>query len=421
MTQQEKPLLKFPAHFLWGASSSAHQVEGNNHNQWSVWELENAKALAKMSTGQAKWLPSWSRIEKIATNPHNYVSGMATDHYNKYREDFLLLKKMNMNAWRFSIEWSRIEPEEGAWNAEAIEHYRTYLQTLQKVGIEPVVTLWHWTVPVWFENAGGWTRGSNVAYFVRFAEKVIEELGKDFRYIVTLNEPEVYLAKGYLAADWPPQMRSKLKAFRVLTNLIKAHKKVYKAAKKTGRKYKVGIAKNVAHHYPGDDSLLSRLTAGFMRWAQDYYILGRTNKTTDYIGLNYYFSNRYYGTRVHNPNERVSDLGWDMQPANIQFVLEDLADRYDKPIIITENGLADANDEYRQWWIGQTLMAMHRALQNGVKLEGYLHWSLTDNFEWSSGFWPRFGLAKVDYVTKKRTLRPSAVWFAGVIKKLRSS
>lgn len=415
-----KPILKFPSNFLWGASSSAHQVEGGNHNQWTVWELENAKALASMSKRQAKWLPTWDEIENQATNPHNYVSGEATDHYKRYKEDFLLIKKLNMNAWRFSIEWSRIEPEEGVWNAEAIEHYRTYLQTLQKIGVEPVVTFWHWTVPVWFEEKGGWLRTKNIAYFVRFAEKLLEELGKEFRYIITLNEPEVYVAKSFLTADWPPQVRSKLKSFRVLKNLIKAHKRVYKLAKKTGRKYRLSIAKNAAFHYPGDDSLLSRVTAGFMRYIQDNYILNRVNKTTDFIGLNYYFSNRYYGNRVHNPNEKVSDLGWDMQPANIQYVLEDLADRYEKPIIITENGLADANDEYRKWWLSQTLMAMHRALLNGVKLEGYLHWSLTDNFEWSSGFWPRFGLAKVDYATKKRTLRPSAIWFAGVIKKLRT-
>jgi len=421
VNQQEKPILKFPPHFLWGASSSAHQVEGGNHNQWSVWELENAKALASMAKSQANYLPKWDEIETQATNPHNYVSGEATDHYHRYKEDFLLLKKLNMNSWRFSIEWSRIEPEEGAWNAEAIEHYRTYLQTLQKIGVEPIVTLWHWTVPVWFEQKGGWTKRQNIAYFVRFAQKVFEELGREFSYVITLNEPEVYVAKSFLTADWPPQQRSRLKAYRVLANLIKAHKRVYKMAKKLGRKFKISIAKNTAHHYAGDDSILSRANAGLMRWVQDYFTLNRVNKTTDFIGLNYYFSNRYYGMRMHNPNTKVNDLGWDMQPANIQYVLEDLADRYEKPIIITENGLADADDEYRQWWLGQTLMAMHRAIQNGVKLQGYLHWSLTDNFEWSSGFWPRFGLAKVDYNTKKRTLRPSAIWFAGVIKKLRQS
>jgi beta-glucosidase len=132
--------MNFPAHFLWGASSSAHQVEGGNHNQWTVWELENAKVLAQKAKYQAKYLPKWEKIEAEATDPMNYVSGRATDHYNRYEEDFAIIKKLHLNAWRFSIEWSRVEPEEGAWNAEAIQHYREYLQRLKQLEIEPIVT-----------------------------------------------------------------------------------------------------------------------------------------------------------------------------------------------------------------------------------------------------------------------------------------
>jgi beta-glucosidase/6-phospho-beta-glucosidase/beta-galactosidase len=156
-----------------------------------------------------------------------------------------------------------------------------------------------------------------------------------------------------------------------------------------------------------------------MKYAEDTFIMRRVRKHLDFIGLNYYFSNRYYGNRTHNPNEKTNDMGWDMQPANIEFVLKDLYDRYELPIIVTENGLADRDDEYRVWWLSQTLLAINRAMQAGVKVDGYLHWSLTDNFEWSSGFWPRFGLAAVDYATKKRTLRPSAVWFAKLLSKIR--
>lgn len=410
--------LKFPKRFLWGASSAAHQVEGGTHNQWSVWELENAKVLAETAKYQANYLPKWDDIKAEATDPANYISGKATDHYNRYEEDFAILKKLNMNAWRFSIEWSRIEPEEGSWNAEAVEHYRTYLQRLKDLGIEPVVTLWHWTVPTWFEAKGGFRRRENIKYFLRFAEKVLEELGRDFRYIITLNEPEVYVSKGFLSADWPPQIHSKWQAFWTLMHLMVAHKKVYKLAHAKGRKYLVSIAKNCAYHYAGDDAKLSQWTAAFMRWGSDYFWLNRIKHHIDFIGLNYYFSNRYYGYRMHNPNEMVSDLGWNMEPANIEFVLKDLYDRYNKPILITENGVADRDDEYRKWWLTQTLLAMHRAIQGKVRLEGYLHWSLTDNFEWSSGFWPRFGLVGIDYKTKKRTIRPSAVWLGKLIKKL---
>lgn len=419
MKKDSKLTLKFPNHFLWGAASSAHQIEGNNHNQWSVWELENAKVMAETAKYQANYLPKWDDVAPEATNPHNYVSGRAADHYNKYEEDFSLLKKLNMNAWRFSIEWSRIEPEEGTWNAEAIEHYRTYLKKMAAIDVEAIVTLWHWTLPTWFAQRGGFAKAANVKYFARFVEKVFDELGQHFRYVITLNEPEVYAFKSYALGEWPPQERSSVKQKRVLINLIAAHKKAYKIARTKGRKYLVSIAANIAHHTAGDDAKLTEATTVYKKW-EDYFFLSRVRRYVDFIGLNYYFSNRYYGYRMHNRDLHLNDLGWDMQPANIEFVLKNLADRFGKPIIITENGVADRDDQYRKWWIMQTVMAMHRALQNGVDLQGYLHWSLTDNFEWSSGFWPRFGLVAVDYKTRRRSPRSSAVWFAKVIKQLQN-
>ena len=420
MKQDPKLPLKFPKSFLWGAASSAHQVEGGNHNQWSVWELENAQVLAQKSRYLFGHLPKWNEIKHEAAKPQNYVSGRATDHYHKYPEDFAILKKLNMNAWRFSIEWSRIEPEEGAWNAEAIEHYRTYLQRLKALDIEPIVTLWHWTQPVWFDQKGGFTKRGNIAYFERFAAKVFDELGRDFRYVITINEPEVYVTKSFFLHDWPPQVASKSAGIKTLLNLLAAHKKVYKLAHAAGRKYKVSIAKNSGHHYAGDDAWLSKMAAGVGKWASDYFILNRIKKHLDFLGVNFYQTYRYYGYRMHNATEQVNDYGWDMQPENIEPVIKDLYDRYNVPIIITENGVADRDDEYRKWWISQTLMAINRSLQSGVKIEGYLHWSLTDNFEWAEGFWPRFGLVAVDYKTLKRHIRPSATWFGGVIKKLRS-
>lgn len=420
MKPEPKLPLHFPKHFLWGAASAAHQVEGGNHNQWSVWELEHANVLAQKARYRSGGLPKWQAIKSEATRPENYVSGRATDHYRRYQEDFDLLKKLNMNAWRFSIEWSRIEPEEGAWNAEAIEHYRTYLRRLKKMGIEPIVTLWHWTVPVWFDQKGGWEKRRNITYFERFAAKVLEELGREFRYIVVLNEPEVYVMKGYILAIWPPQRPSKVLAARVLFNLLTAHKRVYKIVRSAGRKYRVGIAKFCAYHYPGDDAWLSKFTAAVAGWAGNYFVTNRLKKHLDFIGLNFYKAFRYYGYRMHESNDMPNDMGWDMQPDKIEQVIKDCYDHYNIPIIVTESGVADRDDEYRKWWITQTLIAMNRLLQSGVKIEGYLHWSLTDNFEWASGFWPRFGLAAIDYKTLKRHLRPSAVWFGGVIKRLRS-
>ncbi len=419
MKQEPKLPLKFPKSFLWGAVSSAHQIEGGNHNQWSIWELENAQVLAQQAKYKMSHLPKWESIEAEASLPENYVSGSATDHYNRYADDFTLLKQLNMNAWRFSIEWSRVEPQEGAWNAEAIEHYRAYLKKLKAMNIEPFVTLWHWTVPVWFEQLGGWEKRANIKYFERFAAKIIEELGRDFRYIIILNEPETYIAQSYLEGAWPPQVRNKKRAMVVLANLLSAHKRVYKIAHTAGRKYRVGIAKFTALHYAGDDAKLTRATAAFSRWGSEYFIIGNIKRHLDFLGVNFYRVWRYYGYRLHEAEDNVSDMGWEMQPEKIEPVVKNLFERYNLPIIITENGVADRDDEHRKWWLQQTLLAMHRLLQSGVKLEGYLHWSLTDNFEWNSGFWPRFGLAEVNYKTMERKLRPSAQWFGDVIKKVR--
>lgn len=410
----------FPKRFLWGASTAAHQVEGNNHNQWTVWELENAKAKAAQAPFHYSDYPSWERIKDQATHPSNYVSDKLADHYTRYTEDFDLLQKMNMNSFRFGIEWARIEPTEGAWNVEAIAHYKEYLAELHRRGIEPVVTLFHFTLPVWFTDKGGFERRANVKYFERYVEKVMAELGAYMRLIITINEPEVYTFQSYWLEEWPPARRSPYVAWRVMNNVATAHRRAAKHIHKLNRRFKVSIAKNSPYVYPGDNTLLSRASANVIQYFQDDWIIKKFIRHCDFLGVNYYFTNRVYGTRIHNPDRELSDLNWDMHPADIEFVLERLCRKYKLPILITENGLADAEDHYRKWWLQETLMALQRAIKGGVKLMGYMHWSLMDNFEWAYGRWPRFGLIAIDYRTGKRTLRPSAVWFGGVIKKLRS-
>ena len=421
MSMQKKLSLRFPKKFLWGAATSAHQVEGGTHNQWSVWELENAKSLAAQAEYHFGELESWPDDQMEAKNPDSYVSGKGTDHYNRYEQDFDLLKKLNMNAFRFSVEWSRVEPQEGAWNIEAVEHYKAYVAELNRRGIEPIVTLFHFTLPTWFAAMGGFEKKKNTKHFVRFAEKIIRELGSGVRFVITVNEPEVYAYESYMMGYWPPNITSKTTAWRVLNNLANAHNQAAAAIHAINRRYRVSVAKNSPYIYAGDDALLSRKYADFQQFVRDDYFLRKVVKTCDFLGVNYYFSDRVYGYRVHNPDKKISDLGWDLSPSNIQQALERLHEKYRLPIIVTENGLADRNDENRQWWITQTLIGMQKAMDNGVVLEGYLHWSLLDNFEWDKGRWPRFGLVAVDYGTLGRKLRPSAVWFGKVIKHLREN
>lgn len=401
----------------WGASTSAHQVEGRNHNQWSVWELAQARELADTAPAKlAHWLPRWADIEAQATDPTNYVSGIGVDHYDCYEEDLDIAKNLNLNAFRFSIEWSRIEPEEGKFNEAEIEHYKSVLRALQKRGIEPFVCLWHWTMPEWFVQRGGFERRENVEYFVRFCEKVMTQLKGQVKYVVTLNEPNVYTGLSYYQGEWPPQLTSRLVAFRVYRNLIKAHKQTYKALKSIDRQLKLGIAQHITHFYSGDNKLLSKTITKLSDPTWNWWFFDRTKNYHDFIGVNYYQSNRLVGWRTDNPNEKQNDLGWDMQPANIEHVLVEADKRYKLPIIVTENGVADNRDVHRQWWLERTFTGMARAIEQGVRVDGYMHWSLIDNFEWAYGYWPRFGLVEIDRETLSRKVRPSANWYRDFIK-----
>ena len=418
MTTKQSERIVFPKKFLWGAATSAHQVEGGLVNQWTTWELEHAKRLSVQAPHQFGDIDSWPRIKKEATRPDNYVSGRGVDHYHRYEEDFAILKSLNMNAFRFCIEWARIEPQEGAWDAAAIAHYRTYLRTLKKMGITPVVTLFHFTLPEWFMAKGGFEKRRNIKYFVYYVEKVLSELGRDIEWIVTINEPTVYAGESYLEGHWPPNKTRKRDLLRVLCNLVVAHKKVYKLTR-ARKKWKVSMAHHLIYCYPGDDAILSRASARVAHYFLNTWVLRRVRQHSDFLAINYYFARRIYGYRVHDPYLKVSDLGWDMQPDKLQYLLEDVAERYRLPIMITENGLADGTDSQRQWWLTETIKAMHEALKRDIKLIGYLHWSLLDNFEWDKGYWPKFGLVAVDRQTMARTVRPSARWFGAVIKKLR--
>lgn len=415
---------KFPKSFLWGASTSAHQVEGGNHNQWSVWELENARSLASAAQHKIGYLDRWPEVKEQASDPNNYVSGRAADHYNLYEKDFDAMQAMGLSAFRFSIEWSRIEPKEGQFDSAAIQHYRDYLKALKKRGLEPVATLYHWTVPVWFDELGGFEKQRNIKYFVRFAEKVLSELGPDLSYITSVNEPDTVMIHGYVTAQHPPQKHSWLRGAWVYFNLLRAHKRIYKLAKEKSRRFKVGFTKSYACVSPADEHWKSRLATRLDYLVRDDLVLWFVGKKTAFLGVNYYFSDLRQGFQLadHHKDTPRNDLGWEMRPDDLEKVLTRLAKRRKSvPVIVTESGVADYRDSYRQWWIEQSLRAIQAANNKGAKVVGYLHWSLLDNFEWAYGFWPRFGLLEVDYKTMKRTPRASAKWYSKLVKQMRSN
>lgn len=375
-------VLKFPNGFLWGTATSSYQVEGG---------IDNC---------------DWSK---------DFPAGIACDHYNRYEEDFDLLKKLNQNAYRFSIEWSRIEPKEGKFDEKEIEHYRRVILALRERGIEPFVGLWHWTNPLWIRDKGGWESNKISYYFSRYAEKVVSSLKDDVKFWITINEPEIYGANSYIKGIWPPHKKSIFSFISVINNLIRAHQETYKIIKGIQPDAQVGIATNNAYYEAYGDPI-SRLVKNIAEHLDHFYILNKIRDYQEFIGLNYYFHNRIKRFKFNqNENKVVSDVGWEIYPEGIYHVLNNLK-KYKKPIYITENGLADKQDRLRKNFIKDHLIWIHKATEEGINVKGYFHWSLMDNLEWHRGFEPEFGLIGIDYKTLERKPRPSAYYYAEICK-----
>lgn len=383
---------RFPKNFLWGAATSAHQVEGNNHNDWTEWEK-----LGKVKNGER--------------------SGRAAGQYERFAEDFDLARQLGQNAHRLSIEWSRIEPKPGWIDPAAIAHYRDVLQALRDRGLEPMVTLHHFTNPMWVARRGGWRRSDTVDLFGRYVMAVVRELGDLVTYWVTINEPTIYSTNAHLVGYWPPEQRNAVAAWAVIRNFVAAHRLAYQIIHRHNPDAQVGAANNLSHfvpvrpHHPFDLALVK-----FGKYWHNQWWLDQTYLQQDFIGLNYYFHHplkfvvsgwRNWFVPRPQGDKPTSDLGWEIHPEGLGALLDFLG-QYHRPIIITENGLADAEDNRRAAFIRAHVGQISLALQRGIRVQGYLYWSLIDNFEWREGFAPRFGLIEVDYQTMKRTIRPSA-------------
>lgn len=411
----------FPEDFLWGASTAGHQVEGGNFDQWTVWEQDNAKMLADTAADRLRWLPDWLKIKDQAEDPDNYISGKGVDHYHKYKEDFKILKKIGLNSFRFGVEWSRIEPEQGVWNKAAIDYYHNYIDELKSQGIEPVLNLWHWTHPVWFDELGGFSKRANIKHFERFVEKVAEEFADQINFVITINEPNVYMFYremngGTIAV---PPVQPIWKRLKTFFWLIRAHNQAYKIFKRYNPSVWISAAYQMAHNAPKKPTFISKSAVYFADKFGNYLFYDLTKRQLDFIGFNYYFTNYFDGVKLKNPQSPVNDLGWYMEPAGVGDVAVKVWLRYRLPILITENGVADADDQYRKWWLEETMNSLAKARQSGADVFGYMHWSLLDNFEWHQGWWPKFGLIKVDRERQmKRIVRPSAVWWSEELEKL---
>jgi len=409
--------LHFPAGFFWGAATSAHQVEGHTHNDWSEWEQEHAERLAREAHTKFGHTQYWEQLRPEAEDPKNYISGSACDHYHRYREDFDLAQSLNHNAHRFSIEWSRIEPAEGQFDETAIIHYRDVLFALNERGLEPFVTLWHWTLPLWLRDKGGVASKEFPSYFERYTRFVVSRLKHQAKFWIPLNEPTSVIGNAYITGAWPPQKKSLFLTYRVYHILADAHKRAYRAIHQINPGAQVGLA-NILHSFEPHhaSSFLDKLAIRCARFFTNEYFLRLTKGTHDFLTIQYYFHHRLnFARKVHPSDKPKSDLGWEIYPKGIYNILKELA-HYNLPIYITENGLADALDDRRSEFIRDHLLWVHQAITEGVNVRGYFYWSLLDNFEWDKGFWPRFGLIGVAYTTQARTVRQSALAYAQICR-----
>ena len=424
--------LNFPDDFYWGSATSAHQVEGNNHNDWTEWEkselkIQNLKLKIQDENFKKSFPPHIFSKWPTPLDLENYISGRACDHYNRFKEDFDIAKSLGHNAHRFSIEWSRIEPEEGKFDEAEIEHYRQVISALKERGIEPFVTLWHWTNPIWFAKKGGWLNKDAPKYFERYVDKITLSL-KDVnvKFWITLNEPNVYVGKSYIQGNFPPQGRSFWRANKVFKNLIRANNQAYSLMHKiAGDKIKIGSTHFLVAHLPyNPKSFLDKISVKFLDYIRNFRPIRNAREHHDFIGIDYYhlerieFSlrgRRWFLFNTHVSPDNLTEFGWEIYPEGIYKFLMRLK-KYNKPIYITENGIADARDEKRAKFIKEHLKWVHKAISEGVDIRGYFYWSLLDNFEWDKGFWPRFGLVEVDYRTLERKIRNSALKYKKICK-----
>ena len=423
--------LKFPKNFLWGAATSAHQVEGNNHNDWSEWERVNAERLAEEA--EEKWgkgitgktcLPAGRFPEML--KPENYISGRACDQYNHYEEDFDIAKELGHNAHRFSIEWSRIEPEEGKFDEREIEHYRRVVRALTARNITPMITLWWWTNPLWIKKIGGWENKKTIQYFLHYVEKITKELKKEgVKFWIPGNEPGTYVGMSFVKGEHPPMVKNIWKANKVFKNIMRAFTLAYDVIHSHQPEASVGLSHYARFMAPKSDKIIDKLATKILDYIKNWRFF-KVCKKYDFIGIQYYRANsveiNFSESNMWGPIKEAdditdwqSDMGWCIYPEGIYHLLKKAA-KFKKDIYITENGLADADDSQRAKFIKDHLYWIHKAIQEGADVRGYFYWSLLDNFEWDKGFWPRFGLVEVDYETLERRIRKSAWEYAKICR-----
>ncbi|HWH25428.1 MAG TPA: family 1 glycosylhydrolase [Pseudolysinimonas sp.] len=379
--------------FLWGAATAAHQVEGNNiANDW--WHLEHSGS-------------------EVIAEP----SGDAADHFHRWPEDLDLLASLGLNAYRFSLEWSRIEPEKGFFSNAAIEHYRKMVAGCLVRGLAPIVTLHHVTLPLWFRRQGGWSSPEAAELFARFTTKVLPAL-EGVEWVCTINEPGMQPMISRLHAGDPEALKAwtgggmPVPTPREIDELISAHHSATEILH-AETDAKVGWTVSIAD-LQYDDAGRVHADAWFEKYEGPFL---RASRGDDFIGIQNYFRTVFDkdGVVPLPSGARMTDI-WEFYPEALGNSLRVAWETTDHtPILVTENGIPTNDDTLRVEFMDRALTSLTGAMNDGVDVRGYLHWSALDNFEWALGYGPRFGLIEVDPVTFERRLKPSAHHYAALV------
>lgn len=411
-----------PKDFLFGAATSGGQVEGHHGSDWEEFEKANADTLSQkgnIDCGQGK-LPEemYKKLKIELGDPNNYRSGEACGwRQGRYKEELDLMANAGLNALRFSPERSWIEPEEGVFNEDAIKHYQEFIDECRKRKIEPILTLFHFTNPLWIADKGGWSTKEIVQNFTEYTDSLLKGLDRDLSYVISINEPEVYTLMGWIMRAWPPQ-GSITKAPKVRRNLIEAHKRSYDTIKAHSPGTSVSTAVNLSAFRAKSNNPIYRINNNIAQFFSNGLFLPQIVEYCDFIAVNNYmsFETGMNPVKPSSPFNEKGDNGWGIDPEGLYKLLLSLK-KYDKRVMITEHGVADKEDSRRPKLLKDAFTSIERAIQSGVDVMGYLHWSLIDNTEWDKGKAMRFGLIGINFETQERTPRGSLQTYSDIIRR----
>ncbi len=411
----------FPRGFSWGTATAAHQVEGNNtNNNWWAWEEEPGH----IRNGQK--------------------SGLACDWWNgRWREDFDRAAGGGQNAHRMSIEWSRVQPAPDRWDEDALDRYRQMIRGLLDRGLTPMVTLHHFSDPVWFFETGGWENDAAPQHFEKYVRKTVEALREYVTLWCTINEPNVYSTSGYIFGEFPPGKKDLQTGLKVAINMLRGHAVAYRTIHNLQPQARAGLAlhfrlfQGARSWFPldalaaglqfrfFDEIFPSALSRGVLPWPLSRRI-PEAKGTQDYLGINYYTkemvafdltkTNAMFGRGFYRKEAELSETGFIANEPEGMFEILKWGRQFNVPMIVTENGVEGTDDNFRRRYIIQHIHQMWRAVNLNWPVKGYYYWTLVDNFEWERGWTQRFGLWELDPETQVRRKRPSADLYAEICR-----